>query len=78
MGITNPKRPWTFLVYMAADNNLNPEADANIAQMVKASAASNVYILVYLNIKRDKEAKKTQRLIIQNGKIQQEGATGRR
>ena len=26
-GTSNPKRPWTFLVYMAADNNLNPEAD---------------------------------------------------
>jgi len=60
---------------MAADNSLSPDADPNIAQMVKASASSNVYILVYLNIKRTGETKKTQKLIIQNGTITQEGAT---
>lgn len=73
--VTNPKRPWTFLVYMAADNTLNEDADPNIAQMVKASATTNANILVYLNIKRTGETKKTQRLVIQNGKITQEGAT---
>lgn len=63
------KRPWTFIAYIAADNNLNPEADLNISQMVKASATQNVYIIVYLNIKRDGQDKLTQKLIIQDGKI---------
>lgn len=63
------KRPWTFIAYIAADNNLNPEADINIAQMVKASATQNIYIVVYLNIKRSGEEKRTQKLIIQDGKI---------
>lgn len=72
---TNPKRPWTFFVYMAADNSLNTEADMNIAQMVKSSSSSNVYIVVHLNIKRSGESKKTQKLVIQNGKIAQVGAT---
>jgi cysteine peptidase C11 family protein len=71
----NPKRPWTFFVYIAADNNLNPEADANIAQMVKSSSSENVYIVVHLNIKRAHESKKTQKLLIQNGKIKQIGQT---
>jgi len=71
----NPKRPWTFLVYMAADNNLNPEADENIAQMVQASHSTNGYILVYLNIKRSGQSKRTQKLVIQNGQIHQEGPT---
>lgn len=71
----NAKRPWTFFVYIAADNNLNPEADLNIAQMVKESSSSNVYIVVHLNIKRVGENKKTQKLLIQNGKITQIGAT---
>lgn len=71
----NPKRPWTFFVYMAADNSLSPEADVNIAQMAKASSNSNVYIVVHLNIKRTGETKKTQKLVIQNGKITQIGAT---
>lgn len=71
----NAKRPWTFFVYIAADNNLNPEADLNISQMVKASSSDNVYIVVHLNIKRAHESKKTQKLVIQNGKIIQIGAT---
>ncbi len=71
----NAKRPWTFLVYMAADNSLNTEADPNIAQMVQASKTQNVYILVYLNIKRNGESKITQKLIIQDGKITQDGQT---
>lgn len=66
------KRPWTFIAYIAADNNLNPEADLNISQMVKASATQNVYIVVYLNIKRDGQEKLTQKLIIQDGKISTE------
>lgn len=66
------KRPWTFIAYIAADNNLNPEADLNISQMVKASVTQNVYILVYLNIKRDGQEKRTQKLIIQDGKISTE------
>lgn len=65
----NAKRPWTFIAYIAADNNLNPEADLNISQMVQASATQNVYIIVYLNIKRDGQEKRTQKLVIQDGKI---------
>lgn len=72
---TNAKRPWTFFVYIAADNNLNPEADRNLSQMVKASSNENIYIVVHLNIKRHNEEKKTQKLLIQNGKITQIGAT---
>ena len=67
----NPKRPWTFLTYIAADNNLYAEADKNIAQMVQASITTNAYIIVYLNIKRPDQAKVTQRLIIQDGTIKQ-------
>lgn len=71
----NAKRPWTFFVYIAADNNLNPEADENIEQMVKASSSANVYIIVYLNIKRNGQSKRTQKLVIQNGQMHQEGPT---
>ena len=50
--VTNPKRPWTFLVYMAADNTLNEDADPNIAQMVKASATTNA-IYWYISISKE-------------------------
>ncbi len=71
----NQKRPWLFFVYVAADNNLWPEADKNIAQMVKASRTMNAYIAVCFNIKRGSQAKQTQYLLIQDGAIQQQGAT---
>lgn len=71
----NPRRPWLFFVYIAGDNNLWPEADKNISQMVKASKTSNAYIVVYLNIKRDGQKKQSQLLLIQDGAIVQQGAT---
>jgi len=72
---TIEKKPWTLLVYIAADNNLNPEADLNINQMKKVGSNANVNVLVYLNIKRPGEAKKTQKLIIHNGSVEQVGPT---
>lgn len=69
----NPRRPWLAFVYIAGDNNLWPEADKNINQMVKASRTSNGYIVVYLNIKRDGQPKQTQQLLIQDGAIIPQG-----
>lgn len=71
----NQKKPWTIFVYIAGDNNLWPEADKNIQQMVSASNNSNVYIVVHLNIKRDGQAKQTQQLFIHDGVITQTGQT---
>lgn len=72
---TLAKKPWTFLVYIAADNNLNPDADLNIGQMKQIGSNANVNVLVYLNIKRPGEAKKTQKLIIHKGSVEQVGPT---
>lgn len=69
----NAKRPWLLFVYMAADNNLWPEADANIKQMVKASAMQNAYIVVHLNIKRDGQQKQSQLFLIQDGQTIAQG-----
>lgn len=71
----NARRPWLFFVYVAADNNLWPEADVNINQMVKASATRNAYIVVHLNIKRDGQKKQSQLLLIQDGQIISQSAT---
>ena len=70
----NAQRPWTFLIYMAANNNVHHEADSNINQMMQASTDSNVNVLVYLTTKRTGESKRTQKLVIQNGTIRQEGS----
>lgn len=69
----NSRRPWLFFVYIAGDNNLWPEADKNINQMVKASKTTNAYIVVQLNIKRDGQKKQSQLLLIQDGAIVPQG-----
>jgi hypothetical protein len=71
----NAKKPWTFLVYLAADNNLNTFADLNLNQMMKIGSNANINVLVYLTIKRNGEQKKTQKLIIHQGSVEQVGPT---
>jgi len=70
-----PKKPWTFLIYMAADNSLQPDADINIDELKKIGSTENVNILVHLNTKRPNEPKITQRLLIHKGSVEQFGPT---
>lgn len=63
------KKPWTFLVYMAADNSLNYFADLDLQEMQAVGSNNNVNILVYLTIKRDGQEKTTQKLFINKGKV---------
>jgi hypothetical protein len=65
-----PKKTWTFLVYMAADNQISKEADASIEQMKKIGSRENVSFLVYLNTKREGQTKITQKLIIRQGSVE--------
>lgn len=46
-GRTKAVKPWTFLVYMARDNDLNDFGTHNIEQMISAANNSSVNILVY-------------------------------
>lgn len=64
----NQSKPWTFLVYMARDNNLSDFGDLNMDQM-KAAFNENVNILVYdcHNFNGKKEA---QKVVITYNKIQ--------
>jgi hypothetical protein len=54
---------WTWLVYMAGDNNLEGAAPADLAEMAQAGSTSDVNILVEL----DTEEKKTYRYRIDKG-----------
>jgi hypothetical protein len=42
------KKPWTVLIYMAADNDLNKFAEPNIQQMIHAGSNDVRTILAYL------------------------------
>ena len=74
------KKNWTFLTYMAADNDLYPFADRNIEQMCAIGSNENVNILVHLDIRKSSNVqlnstkkKVTKRLLINKKKIQQIG-----
>ncbi len=60
-----PKKPWTIMVYIAADNDLSIFAWQNIKQMAQ-SANQNAHIIVQLN--EPGPNKKTQRYLIDKNK----------
>lgn len=70
---TQPKKKWTFFVYIAADNDLYPFAYRNIAQMKQVGSNENVNILVHLDIRHSGQPKVTKRIYIEKDKIWQIG-----
>lgn len=69
---TLSKKPWTFLTYIAADNNLQPFAFLDIKEM-QQGANDNINVLVYLNTREAGHGKITKKLIITNNGIFQDG-----
>ena len=67
------QKPWTFLVYMAAANDLNPYALLDLQEMMKVGSNENVNILVYLTLQEDGKPKVTQKLYIAQDRIVQIG-----
>ena len=61
---TTGQAKWTFLVYMAGDNNLDGAALRDIAEMAKAGSTQDVHILVQLDRIEDQ---KTRRFRITQG-----------
>ncbi|MDA8126538.1 MAG: clostripain-related cysteine peptidase [Deltaproteobacteria bacterium] len=61
---TTGQAKWTFLVYMAGDNNLDGAALRDIAEMAKAGSTKDVHILVQLDRIEDQ---KTRRFRITQG-----------
>ncbi|HTM05885.1 MAG TPA: clostripain-related cysteine peptidase [Patescibacteria group bacterium] len=52
-------KPWTFIVYMAADNDLRNFAARNIQQMATIGSNKNINIIVHLDIKMSATQKVT-------------------
>jgi len=61
---TTSQANWTFLVYMAGDNNLEGAALRDIAEMAKVGSTKDVHILVPLDRLEDQ---KTRRFLITQG-----------
>jgi len=58
------KRVWTFMVYIAGDNNLDPAALTDIGEMAKVGSSKDLNVVVQLDRARDR---KTRRLYITKG-----------
>lgn len=63
--VARQKKPWTFLVYAAADNNLRDFAPRNINQMAKVGSNENVNLLVHLDIRLSGSKKMTRRYVVE-------------
>lgn len=63
------KKPWTFIVYIAADNDLRGFAARNIKQMAQVGSNKNVNIVVQLDIKLSGNQKVTRRYQVEKNKI---------
>ncbi len=72
---TTQKKPWTFLVYMAAANSLSDYAQYDIQEMMNVGSNANVNILVYLTIHQNGQPKQTKKLYVEKGKLTQIGTT---
>jgi hypothetical protein len=68
------RKPWTFIVYMAADNNLRSFAAYNLKQMAMVGSNENVNIIVHLDIVLNGKQKTTRRYFIDKNKIVQVNA----
>src|ERR1700730_13324351 len=62
-------KPWTFMVYMAADNDLRAFAANNIKQMASIGSNDNINIVAHLDIRLNDNQKVTRRFYIDNNKI---------
>jgi hypothetical protein len=69
------QKPWTFLVYMAAANDLHQLALLDIEKMMQAGSNEHVNVLVYLTIQEDNQPKTTVKLYVEKGSVQQIGDT---
>jgi len=69
------KKPWTFLVYMAAANSLSDYAPYDIQEMANVGSSPYINILVYLTIHQEGQPKETRKFYVEKGNLQQIGTT---
>ncbi len=67
------KKPWTFLVYIAGDNNLAKYADLDLEEMMEVGSNENVHVIAYVTVKRENEEKKTVKYYVDKGNLTQIG-----
>lgn len=67
-------KPWTFLVYIAGDNNLYPYVKLDLDEMKKIGSNEHINILAYANSGYS-TAKKTEKFVVNYNELIQDGQT---
>lgn len=68
---SNAKKDWTFIAYIAADNDLRSFASRNIKQMASVGSNEHINILVHLDIKTNTNQKITHRYFVKQQELVQ-------
>ncbi len=63
------KKAWTFIVYMAADNDLRNFASRNLKQMASIGSSDHINIVVHLDIRMSGNVKTTRRYYVEKDRI---------
>lgn len=69
------KKPWTFLVYLAAANDLSKFALLDLQEMMQVGSNAIINVIVYLTIHEEGQPKQTKKLYINKGSMTQIGDT---
>lgn len=73
-----PRKPWTFLVYLAGANDLDDFIQTNMDQMMSMGSNERINVLVYLSTHYAGHNKETKKLYVNKGSVTQYGpATAR-
>lgn len=67
--MSQQKKDWTLMIYIAADNDLRNFAIRNLKQMASIGSSENINVIVHLDIKLSGNNKVTKRYYIQKDKI---------
>lgn len=66
---TSLVKPWTLIIYMAADNDLRNFASRNLKQMASIGSTDNINIVVHLDIRMNGNVKVTRRYFVDKDRI---------
>ncbi|MGE0009323.1 MAG: clostripain-related cysteine peptidase [Candidatus Babeliales bacterium] len=70
-----PKKPWTFFVYIAGDNNLAQFVTLDLGEMMKVGSNANAHIIAYTTEKQVGKPKQTNRYEVLPGSLKKIGST---
>lgn len=68
---SSAKKPWTFIVYIAADNDLRAFVVNNLKQMASIGSNQNINIVAHMDIRLNGNEKVTRRYLVEKNKLTQ-------